>query len=98
MLQKVVDLGDGYRVCATRKQVGTFQIIGVDWEHPNYGFFMDAMVWIKSMHLEKWRPLPIVDWSRKYKTKERFLKDYPDFCPLFAVDLDEDEGSCSCQI
>lgn len=97
-MQKTVDLGDGYAICATRKQVGAFQVVGIDWEHPNYGYFTDAMVWINSPHMGKWQPLSVVGWSRKYKTEKKFLRDYPDFAPLFAIDsIDSDEDSLCCQ-
>lgn len=69
MVQKTVDLGDGYAICATRKQVGAFQVVGVDWEHPNYGYFTDAMVWINSPHMGRWQPLSVVGWSRKYRQR-----------------------------
>jgi hypothetical protein len=42
-MKKVIDEGDGYKIRATRKSVGTFEVVAVDWEHPNYGYFTDAM-------------------------------------------------------
>jgi hypothetical protein len=32
-MRKVIDEGDGYRIRATRKSVGTFEVIAIDWEH-----------------------------------------------------------------
>jgi hypothetical protein len=82
-MKKVIDEGDGYKIRATRKTVGTFEIVAIDWEHPNYGYFADAMLWIWSPHLNKWKPVPIVNWSRKYEIIQAFLKDYPAFSNMF---------------
>jgi len=35
----IIDLGDGYKIRATRKEVGSFTVVAIDWEHPNYGYF-----------------------------------------------------------
>lgn len=82
-MMKVIDEGDGYKIRATRKSVGTFEIVAIDWEHPNYGYFADAMLWVRSPHLDKWKPIPIVNWARKYETLQAFLEDYPTFSELF---------------
>lgn len=82
-MRKVINEGDGYKIRATRKSVGTFEVVAIDWEHPNYGYFADAMLWIWSLHLDKWMPIPIVNWARKYDTLQKFLKDYPAFSNVF---------------
>lgn len=87
MKAKTVDEGEGYKVRATRRSVGTFEVVAIDWEHPNYGYFADAMIWIRSPHLDDWVPTYIVGWAEKYEKLEQFLKDYPEFAELFeAVD------------
>lgn len=93
-----VDEGDGYKCRATYARIGRFDVIAVDWEHPNYGYFADAMLWYKSLHMTDWDVVPIVAWSQGYgkleftKRRGAFLKDYPEFKRLFEVEqsiLDE---------
>ena len=83
MKVKTIDEGDGYKVRATRKRVGTFEVVAVDWEHPNYGYFADAMIWVWSPHLNDWAPIHVVGWAGKYEKLGQFLKDYPKFSELF---------------
>jgi hypothetical protein len=78
----VIDEGEGYFMRGTRIDVGSFSFVVIEWAHPNYGYFADAMVWIKSLHMDKWELFPIVEWS-KGLTVENLLKDYPSFKPLF---------------
>jgi hypothetical protein len=33
-MRKIIDEGDGYKVRATAKKVGTFKVVAIDWEHP----------------------------------------------------------------
>jgi hypothetical protein len=82
-MRRIIDEGDGYRIRATRKSVGTFEVVAIDWEHPNYGYFADAMLWIWSPHSDEWTPVPIVNWARKYDTVQAFIEDYPSFSDLF---------------
>ena len=83
MKVKTIEEGEGYKVKATRRSVGTFEIVAIDWEHPNYGYFADAMIWIWSPHLDDWAPTHVVGWAEKYEKLEQFLKDYPEFSELF---------------
>lgn len=79
----VVDLGDGYYIRGCKRKVGSIHVVAIDWEHPNFGFFTDAMLWYKSPHILKWTPVSIVKWSNKYKNLPQFLEDFPDLKNLF---------------
>ena len=68
---------------ARRVTIGSFSIVIVEWNHPNYGYFADAMLWIRSIHMRDWEPFPIVTWTERYKNVEQFLEDYPEFKELF---------------
>lgn len=85
-MRKTLKLGGGYRIRATRKKVGTFAVVAIDWEHPNYGYFADAMLWVRAPHLDEWAPVHIVQWAEKYDNLGSFFKDYPDFSKLFEFD------------
>jgi len=80
----ILDEGHGYKIKATRKDIGSFVVVAIEWEHPNYGFFADAMLWINSLHLEGWEPFPIVNWSEVYENLDEFLADYPEFKDLYS--------------
>ena len=86
--QKTAREGDRYAFRAIRKAVGTFDVVAIDWEHPNYGYFADGMLWISSPHLTKWQPFPIVQWTQKYKTLQSFLRDFPQFSVVFQAPED----------
>ena len=49
----ILDEGEGYKIKATRKDIGSFAVVAIEWEHPNYGYFTDAMLWINSLHLDE---------------------------------------------
>jgi len=79
----IIDMGEGYFLKASTGQIGSFQIISIDWAHPNYGYFTDAMLWYKSPHAMKWKSVPIVNWTEKYENIEAFLKEFPDLEGVF---------------
>ena len=79
----VVDEGDCYRIRARYHRLDSFEVIVVEWEHPNYGYFADAMLWIRSLHCSEWKPFPVVAWSERYQDFESFLEEYPAFGSLF---------------
>ena len=79
----VVDEGDGYRIRARYHRLGSFEVIVIEWEHPNYGYFADAMLWLRSLHCSEWKPFPVVAWSERYQDFESFLEEYPAFASLF---------------
>lgn len=72
-MRKIINEEDGYKIRATRKSVGTFEVVAIDWEHPNYGYFSDAMIWIWSPHRDTWTPIYTVRWTEKYDTLDSFL-------------------------
>lgn len=79
----IIDMGEGYFLQASMGQIGSFKIVAIDWQHPNYGYFTDAMLWYNSPHTMKWKPIPIVNWAEKYITVEKFLEDFPDLISYF---------------
>ncbi|MDI6888554.1 MAG: hypothetical protein QMC78_02510 [Methanocellales archaeon] len=86
-----LDIGDGYKLRGTRATIGTFDLVVIDWEHPNYGYFADAMLWIKSMHMKDWEPYIVARCFKEYKTLDDFLEDYPQLRELFdAADFAKD--------
>lgn len=78
-----IDIDDGYRVKGARATIGAFDLVAVDWEHPNYGYFADGMLWIRSMNMREWEPYVVVNHFRKYTTLDKFLKDFPQLEGLF---------------
>lgn len=84
----IINLGDEYFLKGTKVKVGTFDIVAIDWEHPNYGYFADAMLWYKSPHSIKWKSISIVKWANEYKNLSDFLKKFPEFNNLFDKDFD----------
>ena len=78
----VVNDGEGYSMRGTRMDIGAFSIVTIEWNHPNYGYFADYMMWIKSLHMSEWKPFPIAGESENYDFNS-FLKMYPEFIPLF---------------
>jgi len=83
MSMTIIDMGEGYFLKASKVQIGSFQIVGIDWEHPNYGYFTDAMIWFRSPHVIRWKPIPIVNWTEKYETIDLFLEDFPELSGYF---------------
>lgn len=71
-------MGEGYFLQASKGQIGSFKIVAIDWQHPNYGYYTDAMLWYNSPHTIKWKPIPIVNWTEKYDDIDMFLEDFPE--------------------
>ena len=40
----IIDMGEGYHLSDSKTRVGSFHIVAIDWEHPNYGYLTDAML------------------------------------------------------
>jgi hypothetical protein len=74
----IIDMGEGYFLQASKGQIGSFKIVAIDWQHPNYGYYTDAMLWYNSPHTIKWKPIPIVNWTEKYDDIDMFLEDFPE--------------------
>ena len=79
----ILDEGDGYYLRAIRSLLGTAMLIVIDEQHPNRGYFSDAMLFVKTMHMDKWMPIPIATWTQKYHSVEDFIRDYPMLEDLF---------------
>ena len=77
--------GDEYYTRASRARVGAFTIVAVDWQHPNYGYFADALLWYFAPHFGEWQSIPIARWATRYEALKQFLKDYPEFWSLFTL-------------
>lgn len=73
----------GYEVRGCYQTAGTFDIIAIDWLHPNTGFYTEAMLWIRSPHQSEWQLHSVVQWSTDYASFEEFIGEYPSFTPLF---------------
>jgi len=78
----LIDEGEGYFMRATRIDVGSFNIIAIEQMHPNYGYFTEYMLWIKSFHIRKWKSIPVIRASYNMSL-ERFLELYPQFKSIF---------------
>ncbi len=78
----LIDEGEGYFMRATRVDVGSFNIIAIEQMHPNYGYFAEYMLWIKSLHIIKWKSVPVIRASYNMSL-DRFLELYPYFNLLF---------------
>lgn len=75
--------GNGYRIKGRYSRLGSFEVIAIEWEHPNYGYFADALLWIRSLHCNEWKPFPVVTWTERYTDSLTFLMEYPVFSDLF---------------
>jgi len=75
---------DGYQIKATRELMGTFMLVSIEWKHPNWSHFSDDMLWVNSVHLNRWVPIAVSESSKRYRMIEDFLKEFPYFSPLFS--------------
>jgi hypothetical protein len=73
----------GYGFAGKRVSVGAFDIVVVDWSHPNYGYFADGMLWIRSLHQLEWKPYPVSGWTEQYDRLGKLLDEFPSFRRLF---------------
>jgi len=87
----VLNEGGGYYLRAISAKIGAVAIVVVDWQHPNYGYFSDAIVAIKSLHMQDWQLIPIVTWGKKFKSSDEFLHEYPEFKRLFGTTITLDD-------
>ena len=75
---------DDYGFRGTRARVGAFDIIAIDVNHPNHGYFAEFMVFWRSPHKADWQPIPVHRDSYGMQTAEDMLEEFPRFMPLFA--------------
>lgn len=85
-----IDIGDEYQLKATRVRAGSFEVVAIDWKHPNFGYFADFMIWIISPHLGDWIPHPLATGSQ-YEDVDKFIKDFPEFKPMFEREEDKED-------
>ena len=79
----------GYEFGAKRIRVGAFDIVVVDWMHPNHGYFSEGMLWVRTLHEHQWKPFADENWRPQYTRLGEFLQEFPKFRSLF-VDIPED--------
>lgn len=86
-----VDLEDGYFIRACKIEVGSWDTMRIEWLHPNWGYYSDAMLWARSVHFPKWRPVDCVmsqfethcEETNLEGVEKRFRKTFPEFNELF---------------
>lgn len=80
----------GYAYRGTLAHVGTFEIVAIDINHPNVGYYTEFMAFWRSPHLQEWQSLPVHNGSRDLREPEDLLEEFPQFAPLFAGERDAD--------
>jgi len=78
---------DGYGFRGTRAEVGTFDMVTIDVNHPNYGYFAEFMAFWRSPHSANWEHIQVHRGSWDIHTPEDLIQQFPKFATLF----DEDE-------
>ena len=73
----------GYEFGAKRIRAGAFDIVVVDWMHPNHGYFSEGMLWVRTLHERRWRSLAVGNLAEHYTRLGEFLHEFPRFRPLF---------------
>jgi len=77
---------DGYGFRGTRAEVGTFAVIAIDVNHPNYGYFAEFMAFWRSPHSVSWEPIKVHRGSWDIHTPEDLIEQFPKFASLFNED------------
>ena len=78
----IISSGKNYVMRGTRVDIGSFSIVVIEQMHPNHGYFAEYMAWINSLHMTKWKNIPVI---RCYydMTLRKFLGLYPSLNSLF---------------
>ena len=79
---------DDYVFRGTRAQVGTFEIITIDVNHPNYGYFAEFMALWRSPHNTSWEPIQVHRGSCNINTPNDVVEQFPKFALLFKEDTE----------
>jgi len=79
---------DGYKYLGTRAQVGTFDMVAIDVNHPNYGYFAEFMAFWRSPHSISWEPIQVHRGSWDIQTPEKLVEQFPKFATLFDEDIE----------
>lgn len=74
---------DDYWYRGTRARVGTFDIIAIDLNHPNYGYFTEFMAFWRAPHIDAWQPIAIHRGSWNIQSPNELVHIFPRFCALF---------------
>lgn len=77
---------DGYEYLGTRAQVGTFDMVAIDVNHPNYGYFAEFMAFWRSPHSINWEPIQVHRGSCDIHTPQDLIEHFPKFDALFDED------------
>lgn len=78
--------GPGEQARACRVVTGATAVVIVEYMHPNYGYFADAVVFVRFAHSDTF----IAVSSRSgWETKEQILEWFPQFKPLFELKEEE---------
>lgn len=77
---------NNYGFLGTRTQVGTFNIVAIDVNHPNYGYFAEFMAFWRSPHSLNWEPIQVHRGSWDIDTPEILIERFPSFAALFEQD------------
>lgn len=77
---------DGYGFLGTRAQVGTFDMVAIDVNHPNYGYFAEFMAFWRSPHSVSWEHIQVHRGSWDIDTPEDLIERFPKFAALFDED------------
>jgi len=79
---------DGYKYLGTRAQVGTFDMVAIDVNHPNYGYFAEFMAFWRSPHSISWEPVRVHRGSWDIHTPKDLIVQFPKFATLFDEDIE----------
>ena len=77
---------DGYGFRGTRAEVGTFAVVAIDVNHPNYGYFAEFMAFWRSPHSVSWEPIHVHRGSWDIHAPEDLIEQFPKFARLFDED------------
>jgi hypothetical protein len=78
---------DDYIFKGTRAQIGSIDLVVVDINHPNYGYFAEYMAFWRSPHSPIWTPIQIHSGSYNIDTDYDLIQKFPQLSPLFSEDL-----------
>ena len=81
---RIVEFRDGdYEFRGTRAPVGTFDVVAIDVNHPNYGYFAEYMAFWRSPHVPDWQPVVVNRGLCDIKTPQDIVSKFPLLSILF---------------
>lgn len=95
-LKKVLTIGLGNQLRAIKKTIGTLEIVVVEWNYIDKGFFEESMLWYRTRKDNDWILMYLDNWSSNYVSEKDFLEDFPEFTDFFTGEwkgttMDEEE-------